>query len=124
MQEVAKAEKARVDKTRTQIEYNIEDWALLLTEYLKLKETSQKLRRRFAGLFKIESRIGKVAYKLTLPDEWQRIHPVFHVSLLQPFRRSYFQEEEAAELPQLEEEPVYQMQIELFLRWRWAKVGK
>ena len=124
MREAAEAEKTRVDRRRTQTEFSNGEWVLLSTTNLKLQGTSQKLRRRFVGPFRIESRIGKVAYKLSLPEEWQRLHPVFHVSLLRPFQQSLFQEDEAADLPPLEEEPIYQMQIERFLRWRWARIGR
>ncbi|KNZ48320.1 uncharacterized protein VP01_5752g1 [Puccinia sorghi] len=36
------------------------------------------------GLFKIESVVSKNALKLSLPSKWKEIHPVFHVSLLEP----------------------------------------
>ncbi|KAK1421343.1 hypothetical protein QVD17_23595 [Tagetes erecta] len=41
-----------------------------------------KLSPRFIGPFMITSRIGKVAYRLELPEELRGIHPVFHVSQL------------------------------------------
>ncbi|ODN80400.1 hypothetical protein L202_02652 [Cryptococcus amylolentus CBS 6039] len=34
----------------------------------------------------IVSIIGRNAYKLRLPEEFSRVHPVFHVSLLEPYR--------------------------------------
>ncbi|KAG6433251.1 hypothetical protein SASPL_104859 [Salvia splendens] len=42
----------------------------------------QKLASKFYGPFKILRRIGSVAYELELPQT-SRIHPMFHVSLLQ-----------------------------------------
>ncbi|XP_021991724.1 uncharacterized protein LOC110888508 [Helianthus annuus] len=41
-----------------------------------------KLSPRFIGPFKIIERVGKVAYRLELPEELCRIHGMFHVSQL------------------------------------------
>ena len=44
-----------------------------------------KLASRYIGPFKIKSRVGEVAYRLVLPPELSRIHPVFHVSMLRKY---------------------------------------
>ena len=41
-----------------------------------------KLAPRYIGPYPIVQRIGKLAYKLQLPEEFAGVHPVFHVSQL------------------------------------------
>ena len=45
----------------------------------------EKLAPRFIGLLEIRSRVGEVAYKLMLPPEVSRIHPVFHILMLRKY---------------------------------------
>ena len=44
-----------------------------------------KLTPRYIGPFEIRSRVDEVAYRLVLLQELSRIHPVFHVSMLQKY---------------------------------------
>jgi len=45
-----------------------------------------KLQPRYIGPYKILERIGPVAYKLELPPELEKIHNVFHVSMLRTYQ--------------------------------------
>ena len=45
-----------------------------------------KLSPRFIGPYEISERVGPVAYRLLLPPELERIHNVFHVSMLRRYR--------------------------------------
>ena len=44
-----------------------------------------KLAPRYIRPFEIKSRVGEMAYRLLLPPELLRIHPVFHMSMLRKY---------------------------------------
>ena len=79
--------KAQADKHRSDRSFKVGDWVWLkLQPYRQTsvsKRVNQKLAKKYYRPFQIESVIGKVAYKLKIPDV--HVHKVFHVSLLKPF---------------------------------------
>ena len=44
-----------------------------------------KLNPRYIGPFEIVERIGPVAYRLDLSEEFSRVHNVFHISMLRKY---------------------------------------
>ena len=44
-----------------------------------------KLNPRYIGPFEIVERIGLVAYRLDLPEEFSLVHNVFHISMLRKY---------------------------------------
>jgi hypothetical protein len=59
---------------------------LLSTENIRLKSPgTQKLLPRYIGPFAVKARKGSVSYELDLPSSL-RVHHVFHVSLLKPYK--------------------------------------
>ena len=70
-----------------------------------------KLSPRYIGPYRIVERIGEVAYRLELPSDLDRIHDVFHVSMLRKYipDPSHVLTEQPVEIQEnltYEEEPV------------------
>jgi hypothetical protein len=82
----SKAQAQYYNKKHMPQQYNVGDRVLLSAKNLKLTRPSKKLNRRFMGPFEIIALAGKQAYVLDLPSRFGKIHPVFHVSLLEPYR--------------------------------------
>jgi hypothetical protein len=80
-------QKALADKRRVHQVYKVGDKVLLSMRYLNPKhsKTSRKLLPRWIGPFEVVQVVGPVAYKLKMNHVW-RVHLVFHVSLLEPYR--------------------------------------
>ena len=59
---------------------------LLRAKNLLTSRPSKKFDARYLGLFVVLKKVGKLAYKLELPPSMDRVHPVFNVALLEPWR--------------------------------------
>ena len=108
---------------RREIQFDIGDQVLLSTRYIRFGNSPRKLQRRFVGSFEIIHKISSVAYELQLPEKW-KMHPVFHISLLKPWRTSTWSSPVNLQPENVEPatEPVYK--VEKLLRWRWVTKGR
>ncbi|XP_040966317.1 uncharacterized protein [Gossypium hirsutum] len=82
-------QKSYADLKRRDIEYSVGDKVFLkVSPWKKILRFGQngKLSPRYIGPYKVIERIGPVAYRLALPPELQKIHDVFHVSMLRIYR--------------------------------------
>ena len=79
----------QIDSQRRAMEYQEGDQVLLSTRHIQFRHCPEKLQKRYVGPFKVIQKINRAAYPLQLPDDWS-MHPVFHVSLLKPWRASHW----------------------------------
>ncbi len=82
--EATATQRAYADQGKQPKEYAVGDSVWLSAKNIRTKRPSKKLDLKYYGPFPITERIGKQAYRLKLGDSVGRIHPVFHVSLLEP----------------------------------------
>ena len=86
--EAQERQKMNADKSRKQHpNISVGDKVWLLRRNLKTRRTSDKLDYRRLGPFLVTKQVNEVAYRLDLPTS-MKIHPVFHVSLLEPYKES------------------------------------
>jgi len=74
-------------KALEQPDLKVGDQVMLNAKNISTKRPSKKLSPKLYGLFMILEKGGNRAFKLEISPRW-KIHPVFHVSLLEPYRTS------------------------------------
>ncbi|GJX00677.1 putative reverse transcriptase domain-containing protein [Tanacetum coccineum] len=78
-------QKSYADKRRKPLEFSVGDYVLLKVSPWKgvvRFGKKGKLAPRFVGTFKIIKKVGPMAYRLDLPEEFNGVHDTFHVSNL------------------------------------------
>jgi len=74
-------------KAKEQPSIEVGDLVMLNAMNIHTKRPSKKLSPKLYGPFKVLEKKGSRAYKLEILPRW-KIHPLFHVSLLEPYRAS------------------------------------
>lgn len=89
LKEASDRKKLYADLKRKEIEYSVGDMVFLkVSPWKKILRFGKKgkLSPQFIGPYRVLKRVGPVAYQLELPQELDRIHDVFHVSILRRYR--------------------------------------
>ncbi|KAG8474947.1 hypothetical protein CXB51_031657 [Gossypium anomalum] len=89
LKDASDRQKSYADLKRKEIEYQVGDKVFLkVSPWKKVLRFGRKgkLSPRFIGLYEVIEKVGPVAYRLALPPELEKIHDVFHVSMLRRYR--------------------------------------
>jgi hypothetical protein len=65
-------------------EFPIGSKAYINAKYFKITRPAEKLSDKFNGPWEVLKHVGPVSVLMSLPPYMSKIHPVFHVSMLEP----------------------------------------
>ncbi|GJY37465.1 putative reverse transcriptase domain-containing protein [Tanacetum coccineum] len=85
MQAAQDRQKSYADRKRKPMEFEVGDRVMLkVSPWKGVVQFGKrgKLNLRYVGPFKVLAKVGKVAYRLELPQELSKVHHTFHVSNL------------------------------------------
>lgn len=91
------------------------DRVWLLRKHIKTTRPSTKLDAKKLGPFKILQAVGTRSFKLELPTSMSRLHPVFHVSLLEPYHENTIPDRVAPPPPPVEIDGEMEWEVEAIL---------
>lgn len=72
-------------RRKTPPKLRIGDQVFVKAHFIKTTRPSKKLSEKYLGPFPIVAQAGPQSYSLQLSDSLRRIHPVFHISVLEPY---------------------------------------
>ena len=65
-------------------EFKIGSHTFVKAQFFRTTRPSKKLSEKFLGPYEVIARPGSHSVTLRLPDSLRAVHPVFHVSMLEP----------------------------------------
>ena len=116
LEQTREAMKKYCDQRATpQPDIDIGDLVMLNAKNIRTKRPTKKLSPRLYRPFKVLEKSGNRAFKLDISPSW-KIHPVFHVSLLEPYKVS--------DRPNREQPPWEPGDVEGDMEWEVEKIVK
>ena len=88
MKQAQDRQKSYADLRRKELEFQVSDKVFVkVAPYKHVMRFGKKgkLAPRYIGPFEVLQRVGRVAYRLALPPSLDKVHDVFHVSLLRKY---------------------------------------
>ena len=99
------------------------DKVYLNRKNIRTQRAKNKFDAKFVGPFTVIKKVNDVAYKLELPLHW-KIHPVFHVSLLEPAGTDPFPNQIKIPPPPDIIEDEFEFEVEKILGYRLFGIRK
>src|SRR3978361_453345 len=72
--------------------FKIGDKVFVKAQHFRTTRPSKKLAEKYLGPYEIIAQPGMLSYTLHLPDNFRAVHPVFHISMLEPATPNPFPE--------------------------------
>jgi len=95
-EEIAKAQRhyqPSADSRRQQpLDFQIGQSVFVRSQYFRMTRPSKKLSERYLGPYEIIAQPSPQSFTLYLPETMRAVHPVFHVSMLEPATPNTFQQ--------------------------------
>ncbi|OOO05787.1 RNA-directed DNA polymerase (Reverse transcriptase) [Aspergillus oryzae] len=109
-QNAIESQKKHFDKHHQAKSFKRGDLVRLSTRNIKLKVPARKLAPKYIGPFRVLDAIGKQAYRLSLPNKYDRIHNVFHISLLEPWTLRHQDNADPLPMPDLDDDDEWEVE--------------
>ena len=71
-------------------DFKVSDKVFVKAQFFWTTQPSKKLSKKYLGLYKIIAQPSTLSFTLWLPESMHSIHPVFHVSMLEPATSNTF----------------------------------
>jgi len=72
--------------------FKVGDKVFVKAEFFQTTWSSKKLSKKYLGPYEIISQPSTLSFTLHLPESMRSVHPVFHVSILEPTTSNTFSE--------------------------------
>ena len=82
--------------------FPISSYAFVKAQFFHTTQPSRKLVEKYLGPFEVIIQVGTHSFTLRLPNSMRAVHPVFHVSMLEPTHRNIILECSQPPLPPVE----------------------
>ena len=105
-------------------DFKVGDKVFVKAQFFRTTQPSKKLSEKYLGPYEMISQPGTLSFTLCLPESMWSVHPVFHVSMLEPTTSNTFSKRiQPASAPVIiNREPKYEISwiVDSKIDRRWA----